>query len=94
MSDPKEPSDLNDNVSADWEGADEIEQDLQDKIRSNMENQEPKIENKKSIELPDSEWDIVLTGLSALVSESYLGSDPSKEELKELLQKIEKMLGK
>lgn len=47
MSDPKEPSNSNDNTVSDWEGADEIEQDLQDKIRTDMEKQEPKIENEE-----------------------------------------------
>ena len=31
-------------VLADWEGADDLEQDLQDKIKKTMEPQEPKIE--------------------------------------------------
>ncbi len=41
MGEPKEP--IN-STAADWEGADKIEKDLQDKIQSTMENQEPKIE--------------------------------------------------
>lgn len=44
---PKE-SDILDNTVSDWEGADKIEQDLQDKIRSDME-QEPKIEDNDQI---------------------------------------------
>jgi len=37
MSDPKEPSNLNDNTAADWERAEDIEQELQTKIKSDME---------------------------------------------------------
>ena len=42
----EQPKQSDDNIVADWKGADEIEQHLQGKIRSNMESQEPKIEHE------------------------------------------------
>lgn len=46
----------NDHIATDWEGADDIERDLQNKIKSNME-QEPKVEK-----LPKEEIDNKLRG--------------------------------
>ena len=52
--------------AADWEGADEIEQNLQDEIKTNMEPQEPKIEDRESLL---SEIRINFNDIDAMVAE-------------------------
>lgn len=71
---PKKPGDIDNNVVSDWEGADDLEQDLQDKIKSNMEKQEPKIEQaeKIKVELRKAEWDLVM-GAFGVWSNELLG---------------------
>ena len=55
----------------------------------NMETREPKIE--KSIELSDEEWELVLDSLRRSV-DYELGEESEKRQ--ELLEKVEKKLGK
>lgn len=81
----KKPGDIDMNAIADWEGADEIEQDLQDKIRSKMENQEPKIEKTKIFELTDSERELIRYSLHQVMNEGLASID---ERAGALLKKI------
>ena len=74
MSDPKEPSNLNDNTAADWERAEDIEQELQTKIKSDME-QLPKTEHEKEAKITENESE-----------KEVLKSD--LEELNELFNKL------
>lgn len=72
---PQKPDDLDENIAADWEGADDLEQDLQDKIKSNMEKQEPKIEVSSESELKEK----ALVRLGAIIADAELILEQDKE---------------
>lgn len=75
----------------DKEIMDDIREETMDEL---IKEGEPKIEDKKTLELMDSEWEDVLGGLGMALSEAHPGSNPSDRKIERLIEKIEKMLDK
>ncbi|MBI4158387.1 MAG: hypothetical protein HY505_02100 [Candidatus Yanofskybacteria bacterium] len=64
---PKQSNDIDQNIAADWEGAEDIEQELQTKIKSNME-QLPKTEHEQEPKIEKSRGEIAQDAMQKLAN--------------------------